>query len=276
MAIEKSTSPTEFLDFERAGWGANIAGYDDAFGPVSRQTVCPMLDAANVAAGMRLLDVCCGPGMLAEGALARGASAVGVDFPDVVKLAKKLVPVGDFQPGDAQALAFPDNSFDAVVCGYGIIHLPEPEKALREMFRVLRPGGRAAVSVWDSNTPNNGFSLVYAAVRAHGRMDVGLPHGPDYFQFSTHEKMRASLSEVGFKNVESIFFDQRWHVKTVTQVLDAILKGTVRARAVMAAQSEESMAKIRQFYEQTLNGMKNPAGGFDVPLPALIGSGAKP
>lgn len=276
MAIEKSKSPAEFVDFERAGWGANIAGYDDAFGPVSRQTVRPTLDAANVRSGMRVLDVCCGPGMLARAAIERGAHAIGLDFPAVVELARKLVPAGEFQSGDAQTLQFPDNSFDAVVCGYGIIHLPEPEKALREMFRVLRPGGRVAVSVWHSETPNNGFGLVYAAIRAHGKLDVPIPHGPDYFQFSTPEKMRAALSEIGFAKLDVRFFDQRWHVDSAMQVIDAIRNGTVRARAVLAAQSEAAMVGIVKFFEQTLDGMKNAAGGFDVPLPALIGSGAKP
>src|SRR6185312_7865131 len=87
VAIEKSKDPGEFLDFERAGWSASIVGYDDAFGGVSRQTVGPTLDAANVRAGSTMLDVCCGPGMLAEGAVRRGAHATGLDFPDVVALA---------------------------------------------------------------------------------------------------------------------------------------------------------------------------------------------
>ena len=66
MVIERSNNPEAFIDFERAGWDANIAGYDRAFGSVSRQTVGPLLDAANVTRGMRVLDVCTGPGMLVE------------------------------------------------------------------------------------------------------------------------------------------------------------------------------------------------------------------
>ena len=69
--------------------GVSIAGYDDAFGAVTRQTVQPTLDAAGVKSGMRVLDVCCGPGMLAEGAIKRGANAVGLDFSSVVELARK-------------------------------------------------------------------------------------------------------------------------------------------------------------------------------------------
>ena len=99
-----------------------------------------MLDAARVTRGMRVLDVCCGPGMLSAGALERGAEAIGLDFSvEAVELARKLVPKGRFEQGDAQALPFPAASFDAVLCGYGLMHLPEPAAALREMLRVLAP-----------------------------------------------------------------------------------------------------------------------------------------
>ena len=277
MAIEKSRSPEQFIAFEEAGWDAAIAAYENAFGPVSRQTVEPLLDAANVRAGMRVLDVCTGPGMLAAAAIERGAQAIGLDFAqEVVALAQRRVPAGEFHRGDAQHLPFPDDSFDAAVCAYGVIHVPVPDMALREMVRVVRPGGRVAISVWDSTTANNGFGLVYAAVRAHGSFDVPLPHGPDYFQFSTEGKMQAALTEIGLSEIDTAFVDQRWHVNCSAQLLDAMQNGTVRARALLGAQSEAASVKIRQFLTDTLATMSNPGGGFDVPLPALIGRGVKP
>jgi SAM-dependent methyltransferase len=276
MAIEKSKTPDEFINFERAGWDANIAGYDQAFGPVSRQTVEPTLDAAAVRAGMRVLDVCTGPGMLVAGAIARGAHATGLDFShEVVDLAARLVPAGEFRQGDAQSLPFPDNSFDAVVCGYGVMHIPEPELGLREMVRVVRVGGRVAISVWDSTAPNYGFGLVYAGVRAHGTMNIPLPHGPDFFQFSTDEKMRAALSAVGLRSVQTALIDQRWHVDSAAHYMKAMRGGTVRASAVLSAQSEAATAEILRFFETTLAAFANRSGGFDVPLPALVGSGEK-
>ncbi len=276
MEIEKSSNPNAFADLEHTGWDENIAGYDDAFGSVSRQTVDPTLDAANIGAGMRVLDVCTGPGMLADRALKRGAEVVGLDFSEeVVELARKNVPNGKFQQGNAQELPFPDDNFDAVVCGYGVMHVPEPELALREMRRVVRPGGRISISVWDSTTPNNGFSMIYAAVGAHGSFDVQLPHGPDFFQFGTEEKMRAALSEIEFSTVDAVLFEQYWHVENAAQILSAIRTGTVRARALLAAQSDAAVNGIHQFLEKTISSMGSEAGGFDVPLPAIIGSGTK-
>ena len=96
--------------------------------------------------GTRLLDVCTGPGILAGAALERGAQVVGLDFSGkLIEIAKRNVPGAEFQQGDAQALPFEAESFDAVVCGYGVIHVPEPQKALSEMHRVLKPGGYLAV-----------------------------------------------------------------------------------------------------------------------------------
>ena len=276
MAIEKSRNPAEFLDFERTGWGISIAGYDDAFGVVSRQTVEPTLDAADVRAGTRLLDLCCGPGMLAQGAVARGAHAIGLDFPDVVKLARQLVPRAEFHAGDAQNLPFPDDSFDAAVCGYGLMHVPDAEKVLREMFRVVRPGGQIAVSVWESTTPHNGFGLVYAAVRAHGNLNVPLPHGADFFQFGTEAKMSAALAETGFTDVKAAYVPQDWRVRSADQVLQAVLKGAVRSRALLAAQNKAETEAIRGFFEKTLSELPKAGSDYCVPLPAILGSGVKP
>jgi SAM-dependent methyltransferase len=274
MAIEQSRDSQQFSAFERAGWDTNIGGYESAFGAVARQTVGAMLDAARVTRGMRVLDMCCGPGMLAAGALQRGAEAMGLDFAGAaVELARKLVPKGNFQQGDAQALPFPAASFDAVLCGYGLMHLPDPAAALRETLRVLRPGGRTAVSVWDAT--GFGFALVYEAVRARGRMDVGLPHGPDFFQFGSPEKMSAAFKEAGFADVEAYSINQDWHIANADRYMESILTGTVRARAVLAAQSGDAADGVRAYIADYLTRFRAPNGQLVVPMPAIIGSGAQ-
>ena len=116
MPIEHSRDPKQFADFELAGWETNIAGYDAAFGAVARQTVEAMLDAARVTNGRRVLDVCCGPGMLADGAWKRGADATGLDFSvQAIELASRLAPKARFQQGNAQSIPFPNASFDSVL-----------------------------------------------------------------------------------------------------------------------------------------------------------------
>ena len=105
MIIEKSDQPDAFLKFEHDGWEANSAGYDRHFSDLTGQAVAPTLDAAGVEAGMRVLDVCTGPGMLARGAAGRGASAVGLDFAaQAVAAARARIAQAEFVQGDAQAL----------------------------------------------------------------------------------------------------------------------------------------------------------------------------
>src|SRR5260370_39382578 len=97
MPIEKACEPKQFAAFELSGWDTKIGGYDSALGAVARETVAPMLDAARVTRGMQVLDICCGPGMLAAGALERGAVATCGDFSaDAVELARRLVRKGRF------------------------------------------------------------------------------------------------------------------------------------------------------------------------------------
>jgi SAM-dependent methyltransferase len=274
MPIERSQDPAQFSAFELSGWDKNIDGYDRAFGDVSRQTVRPLLDAAKVTDSMRVLDVCCGPGMLAAGALQRGAEAVGIDFSsEAVALAGRLVPAGSFQQADAQALPFPAASFDAVLCGYGLMHVPDPEAVLREMHRVLRPGGRAAVSVWDAGAV--GFKLIYEAVKAYGTMDANLPHGPDFFQFASPQSMKAALTQAGFADCAAKSVAQDWQVDDAHEYVDAILTGTVRARAVLAAQSSGAMESVKAFLAERLEEFRGQGGHIAIPLPALVGSGAR-
>jgi len=88
--------------------------------------------------------------------------------------------------------------------------------------------------------------------------------------------MTAALTELGFVEVEAEPFAQTWHVRSTGEVLDTIQSGTVRARALLAAQSEAAMPLIRRWFDETVSTMGRPDNGYDVPMPAIIGSGAKP
>jgi len=275
MPIEQSREPKQFADFELAGWESNVGGYDAVFGAVARQSVEAMLDAARVTSGRCVLDVCCGPGILAGGATKRGAEATGLDFSaKAIEIASRRLPGTRFQQGNAQCLPFPDASFDSVLCGYGLMHLPDPEAALREMRRVLSPGGRLALSVWDST--GVGFTLVYEAIRARGKMDAALPHGPDFFQFGTPERMVAALTEVGFSDPAAYSLSQVWRVNNADQYIESIISGTVRARAVLSSQSGAAAADVRSYIAKYLTRFRTPTGELYVPMPAIIGSGTRP
>ena len=188
MSIQVSNDPDAFRTFEHNGWNAASSGYEDAVGPLTAQSVDATLDAAAVSAGSNILDVCTGHGVLARSAIERGAKVFAVDFSEaMIAAVRRNVPAAECRQGDAQNLPFSDNTFDAVVCGYGIMHVPQADRALAEMRRVLRSRGRVAITVWERPSPHNGYGVVMDAIKAHGRLDVALPHGPDFFQFGDRE-----------------------------------------------------------------------------------------
>jgi ubiquinone/menaquinone biosynthesis C-methylase UbiE len=135
-----------------------------------------LLDAAAIRQGSRVLDVATGAGYIAAVAAQRGADPVGIDISaEQVRMARVRYPTVRFEQADAEALPFDSHTFDAVVNGFGMCHFPNPDIALREAFRVLKRGGRVAFTVWDTPERAVAVGALYAAVRAHGSMDVGLP-----------------------------------------------------------------------------------------------------
>jgi SAM-dependent methyltransferase len=276
MTIESSRDPKAFQDFEHNGWETISAGYEHHFARLTSQAVPATLVAVGITQGMRLLDVCTGPAMLAGAAIQRGAEVVGLDFSgEVIEIAKRNVPQAEFRQGDAQDLPFDDESFDAVVCGYGVIHVSEPEKALLEMHRVLRPGGRFATSVWETPKPTNGFGLLFGSIKKHGNLDVPLPHGPDFFQFSDHEKLASALQGTGFREVTVQTIEQIWELDEPLGIINAIMEGAVRARGLLLAQTESARSAISKAVKEGMEQYRSSEGGYRVPMPALIGAGRR-
>jgi ubiquinone/menaquinone biosynthesis C-methylase UbiE len=148
--VPSLVDPDAFNAFEAAGWEEKAVAYDGYFGSLTSQAVEPLLDAASVGAGTRVLDVATGPGYVAGRAAERGASVVGVDVAQaMVELAGRLHPGLDFREADAHALPFEDASFDAVVGNFAILHLGRPEQAVSEFVRTIVPGGALALTAWD-------------------------------------------------------------------------------------------------------------------------------
>src|SRR5262252_1103959 len=193
----------DFHDFEHAGWERAADSYGDAFGGLTSQTIPALLAAADVRAGMRVLDVASGPGYVAAEAAALGARPLGIDFAaEMVALASRRYPTLTFQRDDAESLSFTEGTFDAVTINFGVLHLARPDTALAEARRVLKSGGRCAFTVWAAPDISVGFGIVLKAIETHGRMDVSLPPGPPFFRFSDAAESSRSMTAVGFVNPE--------------------------------------------------------------------------
>ena len=213
------TTDDSFGSFELAGWEdeTTAAEYDRHMSLVTTQSVEALLDDAGVSSGQRILDIATGAGYVAAAAAQRGAQPLGVDFSTTqIRLARQRYPSIHFEQANAEALPFEAEAFEAVVNAFGMCHLQNPDVALREAFRVLKPGGKVAFSVWDLPERAIGFGAVYAAIRAHGSMDVRIPSGPNFFLFSSAEESIKALRNAGFDAPTFRQVPQVWRLYAVS------------------------------------------------------------
>jgi len=270
-------SGQSFAEFERTGWENThiVAKYDQHLSTVTTQSIPALLDAAGIRAGSRVLDVATGAGYVAATAFERGADPIGLDFSDAqIDFARLRHPSVAFQQGDAEALPFESESFDAVIIAYGVCHFPHPDLALKEAHRVLKKGGRIAFSMWDIPERAIGLGAVFSAIQTHGSMSVGLPVGPNFFLFSDPTYSQQALRDAGFDATEVVQVPQTLKLSDPDQLFDIISESSVRAGAVLSAQNDAQRAAIRAALHQTVRHYKS-GNSYDVPMPAIVVSAVK-
>lgn len=265
-----------FRTFEKTGWNAAARAYHDHWGGLSSQSAGALLDAAHVGDGTRLLDVACGAGYVAAKGAARGAEATGLDFSTTqLALARDSFADVSFVEGSAEALPYDSGSFDAVTIGFGMNHLPHPEIALSEAFRVLAPGGRCAFTSWAAPQPGQAFGIVLGAVERLGTLDPDLPSAPPYFRFADPSAVAEAMARAGFIEVDTALVPQFWRHDTPDEVFEAFHQGAVRATAVLRAQSPKALERIRGAVRTEVSKLKS-GSQYLVPVPAALSSGRKP
>lgn len=261
-----------FADLEREGWERVADQYESVWSPLTKKFIDPLLDAIGVEPGISVLDIACGPGYGAYNAHRKGAIATGVDFSrEMVAIAKKNYPEIDFIEGNAQSLVFENESFDAVMMNFGLLHIPDPDLALKEACRVLRAAGRFGFTVWAPPELSEGSRITGNAVEKFGNMNVGLPEGPPYFRFSEVQECRKSLTTAGFRE-STVKFEThtvQWHVPTDTFLFDAELQAGVRTAALLARQEPAQLEAIRHAVKIAMEQYKADSG-YILPFAAHI------
>lgn len=250
--------------------------YDEFFLPaLFCEWPAHLASAAALRPGLSVLDVACGTGVLAIDAarvVSPGGSVVGVDLnPGMLAVARRKSADVEWREAPAEALPFETATFDAVVSQFGLMFFQDQERALREMWRVIRPGGRLAVAVWDSleNTP--GYSGVTSLLsRLFGDPIADLLRAP--YSLGDTEAFGALFSASGVQGATVARVPGEAHFPSIRSWMHTDIRGWTLSDKIDDAQFEELVAEA----EKELQGFLAPDGSVRFDHPALIASAQKP
>jgi ubiquinone/menaquinone biosynthesis C-methylase UbiE len=187
---------------QRYGWDLAATDYEALWQAQLADAQTALLAAAGLRRGERVLDVACGTGLVsfaAAHAVGLTGQVLGVDLSegmvDAARLraARREVLNATFMRMDAEALALPDKSFDVALCALGLMYVPDPDQSLREMRRVLKPGGRLVVAVWGER-PRCGWAPLFGIVDAEVASEVC----PLFFRLGQRDTLVRACVAAGF------------------------------------------------------------------------------
>ena len=252
--------------------------YESLFVPaLFQQWTARMADAAGIQAGQHVLDVACGTGVLARHVAPRvgaNGTVTGLDpSPGMLAVARRHAPDVDWRRGTAESLPFDARSFDAVVSQFGLMFFADRTQAVREMMRVLAPGGRLAVAVWDSLERNPAYAAeVDLLTRVAGRAPADALRAP--FMLGDRQVLAKIFEDAGVRPFEVATHAGTARFPSIRVVVEADLRGWLPM--VGLPQSEETIDRVLAAADQALGGhVSQVDGGIEFDLSVHIVSAEK-
>ncbi|MDR8393292.1 class I SAM-dependent methyltransferase [Aliifodinibius sp. S!AR15-10] len=262
---------------QRYGWDYSSPHYEEGWQHQLWPAQERLLRAANLKAGEKVLDISCGTGLvtfpIAEAVGAAG-QVTGIDLSE--EMIKKAAPIADkkglshvsFKHMDAEELDLPDGAFDAAINSLGLMYYPDPDKAVQEMHRVLKPGGRSAALVWGRRGAC-GWAEIFPIVDRRVNTDVC----PLFFQLGTGETLQKTFEKAGFTEIKSERFNIDLHYDTDREAIIGAFLGGAVALAYRKF-DEKTKDEAHGEYLDSIAQFRNE-NGYDIPGEFVITSGVK-
>ncbi|HEX6696723.1 MAG TPA: methyltransferase domain-containing protein [Solirubrobacteraceae bacterium] len=287
MAVEQSDERDAVRAHLAGMWSAVAGGWArhaddaDARGAHSAER---MLELAEVGEGDRVLELACGPGGLGLAAAARVGPAGVIVLSDVAEEMTAIAAARGAELGlgnidvrrlEIERIDEPDASYDVVLCREGLMFALEPGRAVAEIRRVLRPGGRAVVAVWAARERNPWLGLLMDAVSAQIGAPVPPPGIPGPFALGDAGELRRLFDGAGLADVHlgalsvplrTASFDEWWGRTSA-------LAGPLSA--ILASMPEEGVQALRERARAAVRPYETATGGLAFPGETLIAAGRR-
>src|SRR6476620_5279130 len=187
------------------GWDKAAIYYENFWQQQLKPAQDKLLELANLQPGEKLIDIACGTGLVSFPAVEKlgpGGFVLATDISDeMVKICtetsiEKKISNIQFKRMDAEQLDVPDAEYDVALCALGLMYVPDPIKALKEMYRVIKHGGRAVAAVWGQRD-HCGWAEIFEIVDRRVATEVC----PMFFNLGNRDVLKRSFEAAGFSNV---------------------------------------------------------------------------
>ena len=251
----------DFKNFEKEGWEERASTYDKWASANAKQIIPTAVNALALSKDDIVLELASGPGYGTNEIAKISHNVIGTDFAEAMVLeARKQNPGLKFEQGDAENLMYSDNSFTKILCTFGILHFAHPDKAIKEVGRILKQNGLFVFTVWAPAQESPFFGMLAETIGELGSYDVGLPTAPPIDDFSDPDRASERLSAQGLvmTNFEAInnIFNIGVPANSIPQMYREV---AVRSKGLLDSQDPKNLPAIEsklieRFKEFEING----------------------
>jgi len=274
---------TQEMEQTREAWNNIATGYDEFVAPTEVWLANEALRRARLVPGERFLDVAAGCGGLSLPAARLGAKVLATDWsPTMIEVFEARARKGGLSDVegrvmDCHTLDLGDDTFDLSGSQFGVMLVPDQPRALREMVRVTRPGGRVLLIVYGSPEEIEFLHFFIAALQAVDPDFAGVPTTPPplEFQVADPEVLRQRLTGAGLKNVTVETVTEKLQFRSGQHMWDWVLNSNPIAGMLVASLTEEQRADVRAVLDGMLRERCQGSDAAVLTNPVHIGIGTK-